>query len=375
MVEYNWESEKAWIKLGQPYLFTEKYYNYCKTRHAPIAVIYYDTKTSTPSKELYASVFNSKDSVKALYHKLSSYKIQNPTADKFKGGYCCFMVLDRCGNISSPNTDQQFFAREFPTSDNMPFALLAVYYDGKTYCHRLPAVTSIDQLAEEIYKKCESGNGGVGKFSEWPGRQAWLDHQPKKPDQETKPDKSGQANLDSGITSIGIPPYWEDPTTKKKYSDYDSDYSGNFAGIKKINNRPEVTWMLNLADVSTPETTYYLIGSYDEKHPDSCTWHADSLLTDYVNSDNKVWTKNSECASGKFKKLYEKGKKYRFFVFYEFSHGGHQSISICEGFTYTYIWDHFTSLATTQRVWGIFDSCHSGSMIVKKGVTPHSAAT
>lgn len=54
------------------------------------------------------------------------------------------MVLDRCGNISNPNTDQQFFAREFHTSDNMPFAVLAIYYDGKTYCYSLPAVTSVD---------------------------------------------------------------------------------------------------------------------------------------------------------------------------------------------------------------------------------------
>lgn len=265
MAEYDWGSEKAWIKLGQPYLFTEKYYNYCKTRHAPIAVIYYDTKTSAPSKELYAAAFSSKENVKALYHKLSSYKVQNPQTDKYKEGYCCLMVLDRCGNISSPNADQQFFAREFHTSDNMPFAVLAVYYDGKTYCYNLPTVTSIDQLTDEIYKKCESGKGDVGKFSEWPGRKAWLDHQTKKPDLEVKPDKSGQANLDSSITSIGIPPYWEDPTMQKKYADYDSDYSGNFTGIKKISNRPEVTWMLNLADVSTPETTYYLIGSYDMK--------------------------------------------------------------------------------------------------------------
>ena len=133
--------------------------------------------------------------------------------------------------------------------------------------------------------------------------------------------------------------------------------------------------MLNLADVSTPETTYYLIGSYDFKNADHCVWHADSLLTNYVNSDNKVWTKNSECYNGKFKELYEKGKKYRFFIFYEMSHGGHQSVTICTGFSYAYVWEHFTSLATTQRVWGIFDSCHSGSMIVKSGVTPHSAAT
>lgn len=285
------------------------------------------------------------------------------------------MVLDRCGNISSPSADQQFFTNKLLKSSNLPFVVLALYYDGKTYCHQLPVTTNIDQLADAIYQKCESGSGGVSKFSTWPGRQAWIDHQPKKPEQEVKPDKSGSENLNSSITSIGVPPYWEDPTAKKKYADYDSNYSGNFAEIQKINNRPEVKWMLNLADVSTPETTYYLIGSYDMNYPDNCPWHADSLLTNYVNSDNKVWTKNTECHDGKFKELYEKGKKYRFFIFYEMSHGGTRSVSICTGFTYGYIWDHFTSLATTQRVWGVFDSCHSGSMIVKSGVTPHSAAT
>ena len=110
-------------------------------------------------------------------------------------------------------------------------------------------------------------------------------------------------------------------------------------------------------------------------YPNNCPWHADSLLTNYVNSDNKVWTKNTECYNGKFKELYEKGTKYRFFVFYEMSHGNTQRISICTDFNYKNIWDHFTGLATTQRVWGVFDSCHSGSMIVKSGVTPHSAAT
>ena len=73
--------------------------------------------------------------------------------------------------------------------------------------------------------------------------------------------------------------------------------------------------MLNLADVATPETTYYLIGSYDHVNPDNCVWHADSLLTDYVNSDNKVWKKNTECASGKFKELYEKRKKIQVLCF------------------------------------------------------------
>lgn len=263
MAEYDWGGEKAWIKLGQPYLFTEKYYNYCKTRHAPIAVVYYDTKTSTPSKELYQAAFGSKESVKALFRRLSSYKIQSPTADKFKGGYCCLMVLDRCGNISGRDADASFFSSEFPEAKGVPFAALAVYYDGKKYCHQLPAAAGADALADAIYGKCESGAGGVGKFSAWPGRQAWIDRQPKKPDQETAPEKSGKDGLDKSVLSIGVPPYWEDPTEKKTYDKWDPGYTGEFGGVPKIGSRPEVTWMLNLADVSTPETTYYLIGSYD----------------------------------------------------------------------------------------------------------------
>lgn len=54
------------------------------------------------------------------------------------------MVLDRCGNISSPGTDQQFFANELLKSSNLPFVVLALYYDGKTYCHQLPVTTNID---------------------------------------------------------------------------------------------------------------------------------------------------------------------------------------------------------------------------------------
>jgi len=92
-------AEKTWIKLGQPYLFTKKQYEYCKARNAPVAVIYYDTKTSVPSKELYNSVFADKTKIKELYQKLSSYGAADPSADKYKGGYCCLFVLDRCGRI------------------------------------------------------------------------------------------------------------------------------------------------------------------------------------------------------------------------------------------------------------------------------------
>ena len=57
-IKLSWdENEKAYIKLGQAYLFEQEAYKYCETKGAPIAVIYYDTKTSAPSKTLYSNVF------------------------------------------------------------------------------------------------------------------------------------------------------------------------------------------------------------------------------------------------------------------------------------------------------------------------------
>jgi hypothetical protein len=100
MADYSWTTnEKAWITLGKPYAFTKKQYEYCKIRNAPIAIIYYDTKTSDISKKLYTSLFQNKNNIKNLQQKLSSYKIINTNSDKFKGGYCCLFILDRCGQI------------------------------------------------------------------------------------------------------------------------------------------------------------------------------------------------------------------------------------------------------------------------------------
>lgn len=346
MAEYSWErNERAKIKLGQPYLFTRNNYEYCKTRHAPIAIIYYDTKTSAASKELYSSIFESKENVKALWRKLSSYKLPNPQTDKYKGGYCCILVLDRCGNISESTSDLRFFNEELLKQNSLQFPVLALYYDGKTCCHQLPAATNVDDLAESIYERCESGADGLEKFGEWPGRRAWLDHQPQRPEQEIKPNKSGESNLDSRITDIGIPPYWEDVPAKKTYNAYDSNYSGNFNGIPEISQRPGVSWLLNLADVSTPETTYFLAGSYDKDHPSICTWGVGTAVIPYVkNCDNIKTLKNTACCNGGYTKLFKEGIKYRYFIFYEFSHGNVRYVSIDSSFTYDMIWKCFKQL-------------------------------
>lgn len=137
------------------------------------------------------------------------------------------MVYDRCGNIQSPDST----ATGLLKSGSFRFPVLALSYNGKTYCHTLPDAASADELAEAIYGKCESGDGGIGKFSAWSGRAEWLEHQLRKPDSETKPNKTGKDKLKTDITQIDFPAYWEDPPAKKTYANYDSDYNGSFAGI------------------------------------------------------------------------------------------------------------------------------------------------
>lgn len=362
MAEYSWgDKEKAEITLGRPYLFTKKQYEYCKTRGAPIAVIYYDTKTSAASKDLYAAVFQKKDSVTALTDRLSE-------DGQYKGGYCCLFVLDRCGKIAGADEDLLYFINNVfkPGSGkkNIPFAILALSYGGKTVCQTLDAAAGADQLAQAIYQKGENG-GGMGKFSQWNGREAWLDRQHMAPDPESK----ATGALNTEINSIEMPPFYENPTANgMKYENYDTGRNGDFNGIPRMdcrnNNAP---YLLNLADISTPETTYCLIAAYDSDHKESCSRTVDQVFAPYMEKrcDNVVKIWNTE-AHDKFKAEFEKGLKYRYFVFYEFSHGsraddGVGSIGI--GISYADIWNTFSSFNCYQKVWGLFDSCFSGNMI------------
>lgn len=189
------------------------------------------------------------------------------------------------------------------------------------------------------------------------------------PDIEIKPTKTGKDNLNSDFGSLDIPSYYHDIPAQKTYDKYDNDYSGEFKNIQHINSRPNTTYLLNLADISTPETTYYLQGSYDVNYPDNCVKSSNKILKPYINSDNIVSFWNKECiTSSNFEKAFINGKKYRFFIFHENSHGNVRRITV--GITYDKIWETFKDMRSYQRVWGLFDSCHDGSMIVTNNVKP-----
>lgn len=280
-------------------------------------------------------------------------------------------MLDRRGELASTDTDHVYFVNNILKSGsnaekNHPFVVLALSYDGKISCQRFPDKAEATSFEDGLYRRCESETDGIGKFSLWAGRTAWLDHQAIKPDQETKP---ASTTLNDSIKTAGPPPYFENPSAKTEYGGYDPGRTGEFTGISKISNRTGATYLLNLADVMTPETTYMLIGSYDSNNPDNCPKDILNSLHEYMklrcNRIECIW--NRDCLNGGYKNLFFEGKKYRFFIFYEFSHGNNKSISI--GISYNEIWNTFKAMRSYQRIWGIFDSCHSGSMIEHDGVT------
>ena len=235
------------------------------------------------------------------------------------------------------------------------FVTLALFYGEKSSIAKIPATSSPAELAAKIKEE-----GDKLGFDGWSGRNEWIDHQPTQPDAEVPPEST---SLNTGICSVmDTPPYYSDPDTGKKFSDF-SGTDGKFSGCEKTQRA------LQLADVYTPETTYVLVGAYDERNPSDYPKDVSNSIVPLLKPYGGVFaeTYNSECKGGKFKSLFFEGKKYRYFIFYEFSHGNHQLITV--GISYSEIWDTFKSMTSKQRVFGMYDSCDSGSMIVGAGMT------
>jgi len=342
-------------------LFTQKQYEYCKNRNAPIAIIYYDTKTSEKSQKLYEAAFFSLEKINSIRNKLQE-------TEKFRNGYCCLFALDR--SVAADGDLNYFINNVLKKSSNgisgKSLAVLIMCNNGKIACQPLPEISSVIGLTEALYEKCESGKDEIARFGDWAGRNAWIDRQPSKPDPETVPTSTTPKNdIITAIAAMdGIqPPYYENPSTLSGFYDYGGD--SDFSGIETKNKREDGSnALLDLTNVSTPETTYFLYGSYDKKHPTNAVKQSDSVLRPrierYCDNIKSIW--NRDCINNDgFKNLFFDGKKYRYFIFYEHSHGNDKKITI--GISYAEIWNMFSELSSSQRVWGMFDSCKSGSMI------------
>lgn len=96
--------------------------------------------------------------------------------------------------------------------------------------------------------------------------------------------------------------------------------SGNAIGNNTVWNIASNPMDFDL--VSTPETTLVLAGCYDKNYP---TNGPHSAVDGFINcvekfSDKVVSLYDTNCYK-KYKGEFLKGKKFRYFIFYEFSHG------------------------------------------------------
>lgn len=139
-----------------------------------------------------------------------------------------------------------------------------------------------------------------------------------------------------------------------------ADYTSDFEFDKNLDFRY----------IASKEKTYAFVCSFDQRYGGDGSWGC-KFLTDIFEqyADTVEVIRDEDTYDGMFCEKLKKGLQYKKFLFYEFSHGDTGEITI----------DHNTEIGdsvTKEEIWnvlknarnvifGIFESCYSGSMIVK----------
>lgn len=328
------------LLLGRKiYSFTEELYNWCcdPTQHdtkkfpsphaCPLIVIFVDFKTS------YASTL-------FLKNVLENSNLYSWMKENLK---CYVFLLDRNGYISNgANSDLNFFRSlpYFSNHEDKDFVHISFIYDGN-FNQTTFYPGSLDEFKDVITTFAEMTKFGDFDYSDY---ESILD----EPDPETIPTNGGDGTL-----------------IKNFHKSLPEWCSGNSIASSTAWNIASNPMDFDL--VSTPETTYILAGAYDEQQPND----PDRDAPDGFVRCTKLFSDNIEVMYGRdcyerYGDKFLEGVKYRYFMFYETSHGSTRYISICKNFNYTEIWKAFSNMSSHQRVYGIFDSCHSGSMLKSK---------
>lgn len=288
----------------------------------PIIIMFVDFKTSVASRNFLTNILENKSFQKWLAENLK----------------CYIFLLDRNGNVAQNADSELIYFRSLDianASGIKEFVHLSFIYDGNAN-----QTTFIPgSIAEFQSLLVEYAN--LTKFDEFDSEQ--YESILSEPDPETIPTSGGDGEVIKNFH--GSLPEW---------------CSGNAIGNNTVWNIASNPMDFDL--VSTPETTLVLAGCYDKNYP---TNGPHSAVDGFINcvekfSDTVVRLYDTNCYNT-YKDEFLKGKKFRYFIFYEFSHGNTKVITI--GISYSEIWDMFSSMTSHQRVYGIFDSCHSGSML------------
>ena len=331
------------LKLGGKfYFFTEQLYSWCTNPEnqdiskfpnpveCPLVIVYGDFKTSLRSRQFLKNILED-----SSYYRWAKENLK------------CFMfLLDRDGMIdkSSYSSDLRFFKTLQPEGSCKDFIVVQFIYKTRSITKTFLGKTW-SSFRDMLLEGCDQA--GFSSFDPTQYENA-LD--------EVDPEEVPMTGLD-----------------QNSIENYSKSLPWWYSGGKLAVGAP---WTLasskpfDYIDISTPETTYILFGAYDERNPNSYPTKIHTALAPefkkYCNAENFYETYNSECYNGKFMELFAVGCKYRFFQFFEFSHGANDLISIDK--------DHSTikkrmydAMRTggQNKVFGQFDSCDSGSMIDK----------
>lgn len=316
------------------YAFSEQLYAWCTnpSQHdtkrfpspqtCPLIIIFVDFKTSLASRVFLTTILEDKSFQKWLSENMK----------------CYIFLLDRNGHITQHADANLNFFRSldfFNDVENREFVHLSFIYNGNfNQTSFIPgSVSSFQSLLVEY--------SNLTKFDEFDVEQ--YASVLSDPDPET-------------IPTNGI-----DGSVIKSFHGSYPDWFSN-GGIAASKEWSIASTPMDFDLVLTPETTYVIAGCFDQDNPNNGPHAAVDGFIECVEkfSDHVVKLYDKDCYS-KYKTEFLKGKKFRYFIFYEFSHGNVKRISI--GIDYSEIWDMFSSMTSHQRVYGIFDSCHSGSML------------
>ena len=290
-------------------------------RQCPFIVLFLDSVTSAKSRAFIDNVLKSPDVKKWMRSELN----------------CYVLVMDRagvCGAAPSGSDLAYYRAWAAGKGAGADFVQASFCY-GSAFTSAVLWQCTPDEFKSVVKERSEMA--GFSRFDP-----TGYDTFAAEPDPETVP--SGAASK-SGISAFhGRDPDWFRGSTPDAPAAWDPGAAP-----------------MNFRKVATPDTTYVLVCTYDMKQSSDPAETKTELFpilaqfSDHANFYDRCSSNNKHFMPG-----VAEGVKYRYFIFYMWSHGADGYVTIDGTLTKTDMWNAFSK--ARGRIFGVISACHSGSM-------------
>lgn len=326
------------LRLGRIYALTDALANWCAQENVPYVVIYCDTMTDFGSRDICQNVLRDQAFRKFLSESFKYFILFADRNADFAGAGEAVSCSRRLASGAAKN----------PNPDDMRFTQLSFIYNGAANTAVAESGTDADGLKQLLLQYAKATG-----FESWDNR--GYDNQVDIPDDETVPAGSPDP---AGMQAYGIPPW---------FSGGQAETPGQWDAASSP---------ADFRLVSTPDTTYLLLFANDANNGmngmDGDNIWGKSFFADYSDHVNVI--NGSSSTKSKLIMALQEGCKYHLLLFKESCHGGGYSAKdYCEFigiYDYTakkreimYDYEFADALKNAKnRVFGIFQSCESGTM-------------